>query len=749
TLRGAGTATASFVDRNDGKAVKIEITNVGTIWHAIQFHQRNIPFVTEVGAMYKMTFWARADVARDIRVNFEETTNNATIDFSIIELTTEWVQYEVIFFNGLRSHPNMKIGFFMGLIDPLQTSRSALTSVYIDDVTFEMVGYKEDIVAPRIEAKDATVVKDAIFDPHAGIKVGDAAKLPQLVISSATEGLVSFNATTKKYEVSTVQAGTFILVYTVTDIHGNSTVHERKLVITDGTEASSLLVPNSNFDIDFPKAAAKQNPPATEWGWHSSTEGQFYTEIKDGQAIIEVGNTGNVAHGVQFYLMSRSLVQGESYQISFRAKASVARPIQLAMESNLMTTVNAYFDLTEEWTTFTFEYTHSSASLTNLKFAFFIGNIFGSSLPGTVWIDSVNVNKIFVRSSDTTKPMLFGVENMILVEGAPFNPLSGVRVYDHYDKSLTINHIVVTLPVGFDTNIPGVYLVTYSITDSSRNTNTYTRKITVVAQEDAVDSRIVFIDPSFDLQTPITNNDNNMGWTLRGAGASTSSFVDHNDGKAVKITITNVGTIWHAIQFHQRNIPFVSEFGSLYKFSFWAKSDTPRDIRINLEETTNNATLDFMIISLTTEWTLYEVYLQNTLRSHSNLKIGFFMGLIDPDQPQRSALTSVYFDDIEFDLVGHVEDKLGPVIYFLQDAAVQANQVFNPLAGLIYSDNSKLPALVISSETEGLVSYNETTKLYTINTATPGVYTLVYTLTDHYGNSTIHNRMLTITALPE
>ncbi|MEH7094834.1 immunoglobulin-like domain-containing protein, partial [Neobacillus vireti] len=61
--------------------------------------------------------------------------------------------------------------------------------------------------------------------------------------------------------------------------------------------------------------------------------------------------------------------------------------------------------------------------------------------------------------------------------GDSFNALSGVTATDNVDGDIT-SSIVVTGTV--DNKKPGVYSLTYSVKDSSGNTTTVTRKITVV-----------------------------------------------------------------------------------------------------------------------------------------------------------------------------------------------------------------------------------------------------------------------------
>ncbi|MDD3712331.1 MAG: DUF5011 domain-containing protein [Candidatus Izemoplasmatales bacterium] len=744
TSSGGVVAPAEFVADRGGTVVKIAVSNVGTVPHGIQFHQMNQPgFVSEYGAIYRFSFWAKADVARDIAVQLQENEGWVVLMKKNVSITTEWAEYEVILVNGDRSYNKVKLGFFFGLIDSAVPANSPATTIYIDDVTIEMLGYVNDDSMPKIYAPDASVAVDAVFNPLTGVRYGDNTKLPAVTITSVTEGLVTYDALTGLYTINTTVAGSYVLTYTVTDMFGNELIYNRNFVVTDGSESSSLAVINGDFTTD--QLVAMPQPAETGWGWHGS--GVFTTVIEGGVATIDVFNTWEVFYGTQFYLQNRVLNQGETYLFTFKAKADEPRLLQMNLEASGMTTVSAIFELGTEWQTYTFEYTHTQATKTNVKFAFFAGNIHGiESAPTTVYLDDIAVDRIYAMSADTEAPKILGKGTYFIIQGNDFDPMVGLKPWDNQDRSLTLKDIKV-LSNNVDTSTPGLYTVEYSLTDSSRNTTTYTRTVNVILDTEAVDTRITLIDPDFELQTPITTDDNNQGWTLKtssGGLVDAAQFVADRDGTVVKINVTNVGTVPHGVQFHQMNQPgFVSEFGAMYKFSFWAKADEARDIAVQLQENTNWAVLSNKTVSISTEWVYYEVILVNNLRSQGKVKLGFFLGLIDAANPSRSAATAVYFDDVAIEMLGYVYDTVAPRI-LIADATINEGDVFDPTAGVIVGDVSKLPTYVITSATEGLVTYDPLTGLYTVDTSVAGVFTLTYTVTDVFGNETIHERTLTI-----
>ncbi|MCK7484923.1 MAG: hypothetical protein MZU97_04775 [Bacillus subtilis] len=128
------------------------------------------------------------------------------------------------------------------------------------------------------------------FNPLTGIKFGDLQKNVVVAITSATEGLVTYNAETKVYTINTAVAGVYTLVYTLTDNLGNELVQERKLTITDGTETGTFVILNGDFSTD--QLTAMAQPATTGWGWHGN--GSFNTIIQDGVAKIDVLDTWNL-----------------------------------------------------------------------------------------------------------------------------------------------------------------------------------------------------------------------------------------------------------------------------------------------------------------------------------------------------------------------------------------------------------------------------------------------------------------------
>ena len=74
---------------------------------------------------------------------------------------------------------------------------------------------------------------------------------------------------------------------------------------------------------------------------------------------------------------------------------------------------------------------------------------------------------ITLKSSDVTPPVLLGIDDKTIEVGMEFDPMEGVQVRDNSDINLRDK---VTVEGHVNTSIPGVYILTYKVSDSSGNT---------------------------------------------------------------------------------------------------------------------------------------------------------------------------------------------------------------------------------------------------------------------------------------
>ncbi|MFJ8068153.1 immunoglobulin-like domain-containing protein [Peribacillus sp. NPDC096447] len=109
---------------------------------------------------------------------------------------------------------------------------------------------------------------------------------------------------------------------------------------------------------------------------------------------------------------------------------------------------------------------------------------------------------------DGTKPVISGANSKTVGYYSTFNPKSGVSAKDNLDGNMT-SKIKVTGTV--NTNKKGTYTLKYTITDSSKNTATVTRKITVDGTKPVISgakSKTIAYNSTFNPKSGVSAKDN-------------------------------------------------------------------------------------------------------------------------------------------------------------------------------------------------------------------------------------------------
>ncbi len=210
---GGGAFTVSILGGADGVAT-IDVTNLGTVPHGVQFYQQNRKI--EAGGIYKLAFKMKASVARDIRLSLEAGTDVRW--FKVMDVTTEWKTYEVIITPSGNSFTNGKFAFFLGKV----SDTSVLATFEIDDVNIELVGYRIDYNEPMMFFDDIEIPRGTEFDKTVGITVFDI------------ETALKPEDVTYTGELDILTPGVYTLTYELKDKGGNVCTKERKVTVLDG-----------------------------------------------------------------------------------------------------------------------------------------------------------------------------------------------------------------------------------------------------------------------------------------------------------------------------------------------------------------------------------------------------------------------------------------------------------------------------------------------------------------------------------
>jgi len=704
----------AFTATIDNGVAAINVTNPGLVPHGVQFYQTNR--VTVKDTIYIISFKAKADTPRPIKLIMENGTTYARLLDYDVYLTTEWQTYTIEFNYTIDGITNAKFGFFLGAV----LGTSVPTMIYLDDLQIVTASEVVDTLDPMlIGVQDTVIVQNNTFDPLLGVTVWDFNDK----VLAKTDIIVTGS-------VDTSTLGDYVLTYSVTDASGNSIEETRTVtVVASAAFNSSFAVVNGDFTTD--QATPYAQPAVLGWGWHGA--GTFTASIVDGVAAINVTNLGTTTYGVQFYQQNRIIETGGVYLITFKAKADIARPIQIAIEGTATGTTRLYdeiFDITTEWQTYTTTVSFNNIfGFTNGKFAFYMGLVGTTSVATTIYLDDVEIEMIGY-ANDTEAPTIVGATNTTVLTNAALNLMTGISMFDIYDKTLAVTDIAVTGAqvintagvYTLDTTVAGVYDVTYTLTDKSGNVTVIVRTITVIDAAPA--NTFVIPNGDFTVDQPVSGVDGDWTWKTGTGGAFSLAIVNGQ----VEVDVTNVGLVPHGVQFNLLNRSLVS--GTVYKITFAAKAEDPRPIKMVIENASYVRLLD-VDVYLTTDWATYTAYVLYSGPSITNAKFAFFLGAVLGD----SVPTKIYLDDVTCEIVPAVIDIQAPVIYGVADAEIIQNGEFNPMLGVTVWDANDNTLLASHISVSG-----------TVDTATLGTYVLTYTVRDASGNVGTFTRNVEVVA---
>jgi len=310
--------TGNF-DVVDGE-LRAEITGVGGgLWEP---RLENIGITFEEGQAYEITFDARAEEPRSIHIQVGELLDDAPwfLNFKpaqtdIVDITTDMETYTVQFIMAEETNENGALLFEFGTVEGGVGTDNLLTTVYLDNVAIEEID-DIDPVPPVIEgADDVTIEIGTEFDPLEGITASDA------LDGDLTDQIEVTG------EVDVDEEGVYELTYKVTNEAGLETVVVREVTVAEidmapypadhgwrifyndweGTEARAEVVGGEYVFTITQFAAMDQN-------WKLQV-------IQDAYAL----STGEDNEG------SIEFAEGETYRVTFDARASVAGDIMLAI----------------------------------------------------------------------------------------------------------------------------------------------------------------------------------------------------------------------------------------------------------------------------------------------------------------------------------------------------------------------------------------------------------------------------------
>jgi len=393
------------VSENEGGVGEFEVVEgVGTVdviaagWSVPFPRLDSAVMELENGMTYEVSFDAKADAARSIKVQVGQLLDDNPwfVDYLnglivIYDLSTDWETFTFKFTMNEDVDDGAilegQLLFNHGTIEGEVGLDNLNTVVYYDNITIVESTPDPDTTAPTINgAKDLTLETGSVFDPLAGVSATDI-----------VDGNIPLDATNYVSDVDTSVPGEYTVVYTVSDEAGNIKTITINVVVVD------LVFNNTNEVIDGTFTSTTEIIAEVQdenngyaditdpeiWYHYVATwdNAQATFAVTDGAAVIDVTAAGGNDWGVMLKQNGLTLVQGQTYRLSFSASSTVARDIIAKVSDHY----SGSFALTTEKQSYSLIFTYEKANTTTERVLFLLGAMDGY-VASTVTIDDVELS---------------------------------------------------------------------------------------------------------------------------------------------------------------------------------------------------------------------------------------------------------------------------------------------------------------------------------------------------------------------
>ena len=377
-----GTANYTVVDG----VLEVEITGVsGGLWEP-RLENSGIAF--ENGVTYLVQFEAKALAPRSIHVQVGELlasapwfTNFKPGQTEIFDLSTEWQTFSFKFTMGLDTNENGGLYFEMGTVTGDVGTDNLLTTVYMDNVTIEESTPDPDTISPVISGIDnVTIDLGTEFDALTGVSAIDNfdGDITDLVV---VEGTVDINTVAE-----------YTLTYTVEDAAGNSVTETRLVNVReplggeDTDQTAGWRAFTNNWEGTAGELVAIDDQLVLDLTAINAMDANWKIQII--QDAFALGTGPDNAGSIEF-------VAGNTYKVTFDAKASVAGDVNVAIGHAGNGWTEYYAELvsvTTELATYEVTFTLDDAEMdytTLAQFKLEMGLLFAGETSGQFTLDNV------------------------------------------------------------------------------------------------------------------------------------------------------------------------------------------------------------------------------------------------------------------------------------------------------------------------------------------------------------------------
>jgi hypothetical protein len=456
--------------------------------------------------------------------------------------------------------------------------------------------------------KGLTITLAALVLAACGPTTSSSSPLTALTINGATDVSINFDASFNFFtgvtatgndggtytanlsltSISTaVNTTTGVLDSTKTGVH---TVQYRVQVgalvaskfrnVTVGQPVSTGMLINPDFSL----GTAGWDDPGVVYNADGSA---MVLSTENGALKAEV-TAGTNAYTPRFGQMNIPFEKDVTYEVSFRAKSSLIKPINLQV-GELLPGAPYFTDfkpnqpeirtIGTEWASFSYIFTHR---LDNKRggVLFELGKVSNQQVNATMYFDDIAIEEA-TAGPDVTAPILNGILPTIsILVGSTYNPLAGISALDAVDGDRTSSIVVEIFNSSnakvttLSTAVPAVFTVKYSVKDAAGNEAKGETIVNVVS--------LVFRDENL-----LTNGSfataigNEWGyWQQDWATAPVVTRTQDVQAGKYNLAISGGGDAAWAIQFAQDNVNVIQ--GTTYRFSLTASATIARKISVGV-----------------------------------------------------------------------------------------------------------------------------------------------------------------------
>ncbi|WP_049669762.1 immunoglobulin-like domain-containing protein [Bacillus sp. FJAT-27916] len=325
------------------------------------------------------------------------------------------------------------------------------------------------------------------------------------------------------------------------------------------------------------------------------------------------------------------------------------------------------------------------------------------------------ITRTITVKKDTTKPKITGASNKTVYKGYSFNPKTGVTASDNVDGNITSK---IKISGKLNVNEVGIYKLTYTVEDKTKNKTTVTRTITV--KKDTIKPKIT------------------------GAGNTTvnydDSFIDAFDPKkGVKATDNVDGTITNQMKI--TGTVNTMKIGT-YKLTYTVKDKTGNQTSVTrivkvVDKVSpkitgaSNTTINYGSSFDPMKGIKATDYIDGTITDRVTIT-----GTVNTDKIGTYKLTYTVKDksgnQASVTRTVNVVDKVSPKITGVSNTSINYGTTFDPMNGVIATDYI-----------DGTIT-NRVTVTGAVDTDKIGTYKLTYTVKDKSGNKATVTRTVKV-----